>query len=365
MPKVTSRKRKPATTPRTRSKKSASKGRKAPRTPPPPRPQSVSLTERRGLVAAALTAAETSRWAGAAVTVSLIDGVEVRLAAVTVGRPLWWVLTRGLFEKTGLELSLRLPRGKDEQAPPPFLAPLLSKLIGFAREGRLAEGQLVEWPSPFGEGVETDLGVFAITVDPAFGTIRTAHDAVPVLLAVGLTGDEARLVREWSPQGLLEVLGKLDPTLSTAVERASLLSSPRARQAIEQRVDREGSSMGLLIAERSELSGKAHSTWTLDTRACDGLVSLLKGRLGHQRPFTVRSATSSVEVVPGETDSFTASGTQATLKLTQPSSRALRANLKPVPGRYRWDELPNLTIEVKAGTELRPAPSAPAVNVPS
>ncbi|MBL8921603.1 MAG: suppressor of fused domain protein [Myxococcaceae bacterium] len=313
-----------------------------------------------------MTAAEAGRWAGAPVTVSPLEGVELRVGAVaTPGRPLWWAVTRGLFAQSGLELSLRLPRGKDELTPPPFLAPVMTKLIGFAREGRLTEGQVVEWPRPFGPGVETDLGVFALTIDPAFGTIRTAHDAVPVLLAVGLTADEARLVREWSPQGLLEVLARLDPTLSTSVERASLLSSPRARQAIEQRVEREGSSMGVLVAERSELSGKDKATWTLDTRSCDALVSLLKGRLGHQRPFTVRSATSSVEVVPADSDAFTASGNQATLKLTQPTSRALRANLKPLPGRYRWDDLPNLTIEVKPGTELRPPPSTPAVNVPS
>lgn len=344
--------------------KVASKKRPAPPRKPPEAPRVVvSLSERRGLVEAAWTAAEAAMWSGAQVTATTIDGVPVRVATVSSPRPLWWLVTRGLFADAGLELSLRLARGKDELAPPAFATAVLSRLIGYARKGRLAEGQIVAWPSPFGEGAETDLSAFALTADPSFGTLRTAHDAVPVLLAVGVTWDEARLVREWSPQGLLEVLGKLDPSLATTLDRASLLSSPRARLAIEQRVEREGSSMGLLVAERSELAGKDRFTWTLDAQTCDALLSLLKGRLGHRRPFTVRSSALSLEVQPGETDALSVQGRQATLKLTQPMARALRASLKPAPGRYRWDELPALTIEVVPGTELRPAATTPAVNV--
>lgn len=351
MAKAAPRKRKPASSPRTRSRKAAAKRTvtKAPAAkarPQKPEAPPVSPVERRGLVEAALQAAQATHWNAAAVSTTLVSGVEVRIASVPGVRPLWWLRTHGLFATAGVEVSLRVPRAKDEVQAPAFMHAIVERLIGHAREGLLSPGQIVSWPKPFGDGVETDLTGFAITIDPAFGTIRTAHDVVPVVLAVGVTGDEARVVREWSPQGLLEVFSKVDPTLATTVDRASLLASPRARQAIEQRVEREGSSMGVLIAAKSDVGGKATKTWTIDVSTCDGLLSLLKGRVGHQRPFVVRSANSTVEVTPGDAPGLTVEGKQATLKLTQTAARAMRATLKPVPGTYTWDLLPSFVVEV-------------------
>ncbi len=229
---------------------------------------------------------------------------------------------------------------------PAVFFPVLERLIGLARERQLHVGQIVRWPKPFGETTETDLEAFAITLDPSFGELRTAHDFVPVLLAVGLTGDEAKLVREWSPQGLLEVLARVDPTLSTTLDRGSLLASPRARQAIEQRVEREGSSMGVLQAAVSELTGKDRFVWKLDADAADAIMSLLKGRIGHQRPFTVKADGADLEVTPGDVPAISFDGEKATLKLTQTVARAVRSTLKARPGTYTWDALPALTVEV-------------------
>lgn len=332
--------------PPTRGTPPRAKATKAVRAPAPPK---VTLSERRGLVLSALEAAQTLQWGLAPVTGASVGGVEIRVAAIARPRPFWWVRSHGLSSSVPAEVVLRVPRAPGESQPPAWSFPVLERLIAFAREGELAPGQIVRWPKPFGEGTETDLDAFAIAIDPSFGVITTAHDTVPVLLAVGVTNDEVRLVREWSPEGLLEVLAKLDPTLSTTLDRASLLASPRARQAIEQRVEREGSSMGVLQARVCEgVVNKTSLSWKIDVDTADAILSLLKGRIGHQRPFIVRAATFELEFQPGDAPALTFDRLKATLKLTQTMARNLRATLKARPGTYTWEGLPALSLEVVA-----------------
>ncbi len=345
-----------ASSPRTDSKKvkrtatraapARSKATKAVRLPPPPR---VTLSERRGLVLTALEAAQVLHWGLSPVTGSSVGGVEVRVAAMGGPRPYWWLRSHGLSSTVPAEVVLRVPRAPGEPQPPAWAFPVLERLIAFAREGELEPGQIVRWPKPFGEGTETDLDAFAIAIDPSFGVITTPHDTVPVLLAVGVTNDEVRLVREWSPEGLLEVLARLDPTLSTTLDRASLLASPRARQAIEQRVEKEGSSMGVLQARVCEgVVSKTSLSWKVDAETADAILSLLKGRIGHQRPFIVRAAAFELEFQPGDAPALTFDRLKATLKLTQTMARNLRATLKARPGTYTWEGLPSFSLEVVA-----------------
>lgn len=342
-----------SSSPRTDSKKTkrpaARKSAKPAKAIAPPSAPKATLSERRGLVLAALEAAQTVHWALAPVTGSTVGGVEVRVAAMARPRPFWWLRSHGLSSTVPAEVGVRVPRGPGETQPPAWAFPVLERLITFARDGELEPGQIVRWPKPFGEGTETDLDAFAVAVDPQFGVISTPHDSVPMLLAVGVTNDEVRLVREWSPEGLLEVLAKLDPTLCTTLDRASLLASPRARQAIEQRVEREGSSMGVLQARVCEgAASKSALTWRVDTAAADAIISLLKGRIGHQRPFIVRAPAFEVEVQPAEAPGLSFDRAKATLKLTQTMARNLRATLKARPGTYTWDGLPALVLEVVA-----------------
>jgi suppressor of fused len=271
----------------------------------------------------------------------------VKVASIQQPRPFWLLRTHGLALKTGLEVALRLPHEKDQTQLPAWVTPVLERLIAHAQGQVLSAGQVVRWPGPFGEGVETELEAFAIGIDPAFGTVTTPHDSVPVLLAVGITGDEERLVREWSPHALLDVLSRLDPTLATAVDRPSLLASPRARLAIEHRVEKEGSSMGVLQARVSAASaGKSAVSWKLDAEAAGIVVSLLKGRIGHQRPFLVKSEGFEIELAPGDQPAISVDGQKASLKLNQVTARHMRATLKPRPGTYSWETFPNFTLEV-------------------
>jgi hypothetical protein len=308
-------------------------------------PVKVGLPERRALLNRALDAAIAQRWGGR-VTSSSLGGVTVKTAEVTLGRPLWHLLSRGLLT-SGFELSLKVPRAKEETAAPAWAAVVLERLIARSKEQPLAEGQVFLLPEPLKTAwAETELAGFAIGVDPELGRLTTAHDTLPVLVAVGVTRDEEKLTREWSPHGLLEVMSKVDPALLTDLERASLLTSPRARQAIEQRVEREGSSMGMLLARVSVASGAERVTWTLDVDAAETVLSLLKGRIGHQRGFVVRSEGFEVELTPSNQPGVTVENGRASLRLTQTTARQIRAVLKPRPGTYVLEAFPALTLEV-------------------
>ncbi len=320
------------------------------RTPTPrkhsrkPAPIALTAAERHAALEQAFSAIEAQLSPSAIISLQT-SGLTLRAIPLGTNAQASWLLrTSGLSTRVGCELSFRVRRGT-ESAPPTWATELLAKLA--TQELRFDDGQVVRVEGLF--GADTELDSVALVLDPSLQLVRTAHDAVPVLLAVGITKDEARLVREWSPRALIEIYAQLDASLCTLPERPSLLASPRARSAIEQRVSREGSSMGQLSARVSATSaGRERLSWKLDAESADAVVSLLKGRIGHQRAFVVKSASHEVELAPGDRPAFALEGHRAHLKVTQPFARAMRATLRPTPGTYVFTDLPGLTIEVVA-----------------
>lgn len=274
-------------------------------------------------------------------------------------RPHWHLLTFGLWRR-GFELSLRVAKGREDSAPPTWALALLERQIRRAQADD-AVAPDTNWcvfeAEPMVPGEESELAALAFAPDRQMPVICSASDRVPVWQLVPLTRDEARLVREWSPAGLLEVLAGVDPLLIADAARSSVLQSPRARQAIEQRVAREGSSLSSLHARVSSLSRtKDGATWRLSSDAVETFIALLKGRTAHQRPFTVRGAGAPLEVRPGDVAEFRSGEGGHVLKLSQAAARQVRSLLRAKPGRYAFDALPGFALEV-----VQPAEGAKAV----
>ncbi len=280
-----------------------------------------------------------------------VAGVDVRCAAVAGARPHWLFVTHGLLP-VGFELSFRVLRPKEELAPPTWVTGMLASLIERAPSEGVREGQVVNFAQKFGAGlaeIATDMQAVVLGVDPLVGSPL-------VQVAVGLTRDEERLVREWSPRAMFELLAKVDPQLVTDLERASTLVSPRTRGIIEQRVEAEGSSLGVLWVEQSTVSAKP-LRWSVPADAVETLLALLKGRIGHLRPFSVTSNQATVEVVPADAPSVERSATGLVIKLNQSGARQWRAQLKAAPGVYAWESLPDFSVEVReAGAPPAHAP---------
>lgn len=312
--------------------------------PRPSRAPHGTPAQRAKAQAAAHEAARLAGWASPGVAVAANDGVTVWGHACAHVRPYWHLVTQGLWPR-GFEVSLKVVRARDEVAPPGWAVALVerqAKQLGEAAGAPDASGCVVGTAPLVPEG-ESALSALAFSGDAAFAGL-----AVPVWQLVPLTADEERLVREWSPAGLLDVLRAVDPLLLADPERGSLLQSPRARLAIEQRVAREGSSLSAMRARVSQVvRGKGgQATWRLSKDAVDTVAALLKGRTAHQRPFTVHGASTPLEVRPGDAAALELEPGGPVLKLSQAASRQLRAQLKARPGRYGIEAFPGFTVEV-------------------
>ena len=332
--------------PRPASRRVTARKQKNIEVPPPAPPPSeeeraVALTERH-------TALRLRLWPSSGSILSTVDEVTIHCGLVTRGRPHWHLLTEGLRPR-GYELSVRVQKEKEEFAPPPWAVHLLSTLIARAKEGQLSAdtNQVMVLAQGIAPGTDSELFGVVFTADPEAPELATTHDRLPVLLAVPVTRDEARAVREWSPPALVEVLGKVDPLLITLLDRPSLLQSPRARILIEQRMEKEGSSLSTMTASTSNASKTGEViTWKLSVDGVETLCSLLKGRIAHQRPFSVVSGASRVEVVNGDPATAEFSKRALTLHLTLVAARQMRSLLKGKPGHYTFEQLPNFVLTV-------------------
>lgn len=322
-------------------KKAVARGPR-PATPPPPPPSPEARAQ-------AIRAGWEQSLAGLTVTErSTVGDVTVLVAAVRGARPHWFFVTSGLWPR-GIELCFKAPQRPEDVAAPQWAQDAFRALVETAASPdrpALTDSQVLRLNAPFAPGSE--MTSLAFTAEPTLRPVVTPHDALRPLLAVGLTRDEERIVREWSPTALLEVLAHADPLLLTDIERSSLLLSPRARTHIEQRVEREGSSLAAMWAATSALdTAAAGATWRLSAEAVETLVSLLKGRLGHHRSFAIHAAGAiTMEVAPAERPALVLTGATPRLELSQPAARQLRSVLRPKAGRYAIEALPTLTFEV-------------------
>lgn len=311
-------------------------------------PRAPTEAQRRQALQAAHDAAAIKLWGTPAPVVSRVGAVALQAGPVARGRPHWLFLTRGLAP-TGAELALRVLRHKDELVPPAWAVALLEGLTArtLSRDLRVDVDQCVQLAEGVAPGSGTELVALACTPDPELPTLATAHEQVPVRLVVPVTADEARVMREWSPVGLVEVLARVDPLLLTDLERPSLLASPRARALIEQRVEREGSSLSSMTAAKSQVVRAGDTvTWTLSADAVDSVVSLLKGRTGHLRPFSVVSGATRVTVLSADAPRVEVKAKELTLGVSQVAARQLRAQLRARPGTYSVEVLPNFAVAV-------------------
>jgi hypothetical protein len=287
-------------------------------------------------------------WGGPGSVLARVHDVTLHGAGVKRGRPHWHIITEGLGVD-GFELSLRVQREKEDVAPPAWVVGLASTLITRVREHQLQPdtNQVLLLAQGVAPGTDSELSAMIFTPEPELPTVDTSLEKVPLLLGVPITRDEAKTVREWSPSGLIEVLSKVEPQLISWLDRPSLLQSPRARALIEQRLDKEGSSLSTMTASTSEFARAGDGvTWTLSADAVDTLSSLLKGRIAHQRPFSVVAGERRVEVVNGDPSLAELSGEQLTLKLTLVAARQIRSLLKAKPGTYTFDAVRNFALTV-------------------
>jgi hypothetical protein len=92
----------------------------------------VSDEVRRAAIAEAAEKAREKLWVEQGQPITTVQGVTIAFAQLNRSKPHWHLLTFGLA-LDGLELSIRVLKGKDELAPPAWPVTLLTGLISRAR----------------------------------------------------------------------------------------------------------------------------------------------------------------------------------------------------------------------------------------
>lgn len=287
-----------------------------------------------------------------------IDGISVYRCER--GGPHWHYVTYGfsdLHEKSnddpeqsgfGFELTFRLRRG-EETEPPPWACNVLQNLARYVfRTGNpFGVGHHVPLNGPIALGLETELHSVAFALDPELGAIDTPFGKVEFLQMVGITRDEARAIKRWSSLGMLELLASRDPMMLTALDRPSLLTDPETRATIESRTAEEGSSSAASfttqLAYRQDDQGVHLQIGAI---AIEDLIALLDGRIPFDRDFSLMGRGTIVSFRPAETAGFGVDAMELAIDTTPELAREIMQTVKPQRGVYRFNQLPNLKIEV-------------------
>lgn len=127
----------------------------------------------------------------------------------------------------GFELTIRVPRADQPEAPAwPFT--MLNEMAKHVNRNAvvLDAGHRIDLGRPvtgfpvLPDAPETDLTVFAVTIDPELGTIATTNGRVTFLQLVGITQVEKDQMIARSTSAVLAELASTDPLLITDPLRA-------------------------------------------------------------------------------------------------------------------------------------------------
>jgi suppressor of fused-like protein len=276
--------------------------------------------------------------------------------------PHWHFVTYGftdLFTKEtsdpeesgfGFELTFRLARAIDDEEPPAWVLGFLQTLARyvFGTGNRFAAGHKMGLNGPIAPGVDTEITAVCFANDPELDEIESELGRARFVQVVGITGDEYRLIQEWSTPGLLEILrGKL-PYLVTELARRSVLEDPVIARSVEQRVAQEGSSEDLTFAGDMVLDADDGRVFLeLGALYAAVLPRAMRGRLRHGRPYELRGRTSALLLRPACQNGYRREDGDLVLEITQELAREIEARLaRALVGEYRFETWPALTIRV-------------------
>lgn len=305
-----------------------------------------------------------------------LDGFDCY--AVEDPTPHWHVVTFGFSELDrkesdnpelsgwGFELTMRLVRYPDEEAPPAWVFGFLQNLARYVFDtgNAFGYGDKVNLHAPIVAEEGTALEAVAFTEDPELGTIETPFGRLTFLQVVGLTMDEYAAAQEWDTPGLLDEMRSTNSRLITDLRRASLLEDCNVAARIEKRMRKEGASEETLVVKDLDWAESEAGELRIRLRATavEGVKQMLRGRTGHGRHFELVGPESRVEFDLSEEPGLSIDGDDLVLYLTPQLASTIEGSLLPQRGEYRWEELEDVVFEVQQA-EIRDAEDGEVIRV--
>lgn len=185
------------------------------------------------------------------------------------------------------EMSIRVAADPGGQPPawPTFLLRQLARYqITSGRELRIGD------PMSFGESItraamapehkasmpDSSMHAIGVAADPRMQGVRRVY---------GLFAEEQALAERWSIGGMLDEIARRDPTLTTALDRASWATEPEMRQAVGAGAKRDGSTTGAIVVPglRWERSSHGVTVHLPGGPVIRRIAALVHGRIGFGR----------------------------------------------------------------------------------
>jgi hypothetical protein len=261
------------------------------------------------------------------------------------------------FSGFGYEFTMRLARDPAEEKPPIWPIGLMQNLARASYEGGSVFGQ---WHTLNANGpiaLETDTKLTAVVFvrDPQLPPIDTPHGRVEFLQIAGMTAEELAAKNAWDSEKLVGLLALDNPLLVTDLARASITDSPQTLGLIEEGIDRDGSSCGMLYLDSlTWRKTPLLKRFTIHVGAANAepVARLLRGRTLHGRPFSLHGREAAVVEIafePAERAEVVMDepAKRLVVRLSPAAARELMTKLRPQRGAVELAELPGLTVQIE------------------
>jgi suppressor of fused-like protein len=277
-------------------------------------------------------------------------------------RPHWHIVSFGLSELYrkeredpstsgyGFELTIRIARGPAESHPPMWAIHMLQNLARYVFDsGKVLEpGHHLNANGPIARDTQTALRGLLFVTDPELPAIETPNGRLEFVQTVGVTLDELVAIEAWDGARFAELIAARDPRFITDLARRSLLDDPATAAEVRAATERDGSSMGAFSTERLQVAGDGRGLeLTVSPNVAGYIGRLMRGRLLHERPLTVRAPQIEVLFEPAPVAEWKRDGEALVVDTTPALAHEIAETIAARPGVYAFRTLPGFTIRVQ------------------
>ncbi|MEZ4361642.1 MAG: suppressor of fused domain protein [Kofleriaceae bacterium] len=291
----------------------------------------------------------------AGISVYLRDEPTPHFHFVTYGFTELWEKESSDEERSGygFELTFRLAREPDEEEPPAWALHFLQNLGRYVfRTGNVfAPGHKMGLNGPIALEERTAITAICFAQDPELGRFTSRNGQGEFLQVVGITDDEYRLIQDWCTDGLISLLSVRSELLITELWRPSILARPGVLEALQERIDREGSSETSSFAgDLAYDSDGSRVVITLGALYAPAIRRAMLGRIRHRRSYQIMGRTQAVVFEPGSAEWSIVEG-RLVLGIPPAIAKSIAAQVNGHAGRYDLP-IPGVTLVV-APTYIR------------
>ncbi|EGK07827.1 suppressor of fused domain protein [Kroppenstedtia eburnea] len=280
--------------------------------------------------------------------------------------PHWHYVTYGfseLFEKEsddpktsgyGFELTFRLKKETNDCEPPTWANHFLNNIARyvFSTGNVFAAGHHLNLNGPIAAEEETEIRAITFVQDPELEPIDTPNGNVEFLQVVGITLEEETAVQAWNCLKLMELLAPYLPMYVTDLSRSSLLQHHQIAEAVEEGIEKDGSSTGSLFVdflewkEQKKAFGKNTYKVRLGAKQAEPIAQVLKGRLSKGKSLLLHHEGGHVEFLPADQDAVEVQDGILQVKLQPDSCTVFIQQLVPQARTFDIPGFPGIQFEI-------------------